>query len=69
MKTVKCAICGKLFDTSETRKYCSLSCSEAGRKLRRMIWKEENPAYMADYMRAYRRKKRGELKSGRPYTD
>lgn len=54
-KIVRCQICGKIFETSRpNKKYCSFSCKEAGRKLQRMKWAEENPHYNAEYMKKYR---------------
>ncbi len=57
-KVVKCLICGKDFETSRpNKKYCSFSCKEAGRTLRRMKWDEQNPKYSTSYMQKYRAKK------------
>lgn len=56
-KIIKCAICGTEFKTEKPRKkYCSLSCREAGAELRRMKWEEKNPHYVKEYMRKYRKK-------------
>lgn len=56
-KLVKCAICGKEFITNRpNKKYCGLSCSAAGVRLKRMNWEDRNPLYMTEYMRTYRRK-------------
>lgn len=55
MKKISCAICGKVFETGRpNKKYCSLSCKEAGRMLQRMKWRQTNPTYNKDYMRKYR---------------
>ena len=54
-KNVTCPICGAQFETSRpNKKYCSFSCKEAGRKLRRMKWEHDNPHYNAEYMKKYR---------------
>jgi endogenous inhibitor of DNA gyrase (YacG/DUF329 family) len=55
-KTVTCPICGKQFETNRpNKKYCSFTCKEAGRQLRRMKWAADNPNYSAEYMRKYRK--------------
>lgn len=60
MRTVICPICGKSFETARpNKKYCSLICREAGKQLKRLYWKEENPTYDADY---YREHKKGKSK-------
>lgn len=54
-KVITCPICGGKFKTSRpNKKYCSFSCKEAGRQLRRMEWEKENPHYNKNYMREYR---------------
>lgn len=59
MKVVTCRICGKAFETSRpNKKYCSFSCKEAGTRLRRMKWKDNNPGYETAYMREYRAKEK-----------
>ncbi len=58
-KQVTCSICGAVFTTRRpNRKYCSLNCKAAGDKLRRMKWNDENPGYINEYMRIYRKNKR-----------
>ena len=58
-KIKKCAICGKEFETTKpNKKYCSLSCKEAGKRLQRMKWEHENPDYNREYMREYMREHR-----------
>ena len=55
-KAVICPICGAQFVTERpNKKYCSFSCKEAGRKLRRMKWNDENPNYNKNYMKQYRK--------------
>jgi hypothetical protein len=50
-----CYICGAVFETARAnRKYCSLSCQAAGKKLQRMKWEQKNPQYFADRMRKRR---------------
>ena len=57
MKTVKCIICGKVFMTERpNKKYCSFSCKEAGRMVKRKAWEEENPTYNAAYQQHLRDK-------------
>lgn len=59
MKKIMCPICGTEFETNKpNKKYCSLTCKEAGQKLRRMNWKDNNPHYIAEYMRNYRAEKK-----------
>lgn len=54
-KKIKCPICGAEFETARpNKKYCSLSCKEAGRRLQRMKWEGENPSYNTEYQRNYR---------------
>lgn len=54
-KVVICPICGAEFETSRpNKKYCSFTCKEAGRQLRRMKWEAENLGYSKNYMREYR---------------
>lgn len=61
MKTVKCAICGREFETNRpNKKFCSFTCKEAGAKLRQMKWKDNNSNYSTEYMRKYRAAKKGE---------
>lgn len=57
-----CAICGKEFETARAcKKYCSLSCKEAGRIKNRLNWTDKNPDYMRvkmrEYMKEYRKRK------------
>ena len=55
-KIVSCSICGKQFETVRpNKKYCSFICKEAGHRLRRMMWKSDNPDYYKAYMREYRK--------------
>lgn len=55
MKVVKCAICGKVFQTARpNKKYCSFTCREAGRSVNRMKWNEANKGYITEYMRERR---------------
>lgn len=59
MKLVYCSICGKEFYTdAKNKKYCSLICKEAGRKLHKSLWDENNANYITEYMRTYRANKR-----------
>lgn len=59
MKTIKCAICGRQFETNRpNKKFCSFTCREAGEKLWRMQWEEKNPDYNKNYQRKYRERKR-----------
>ena len=52
-----CPICNSEFETARPHKiYCSLTCREAGRLMRRAAWKQANPGYQAEYMRAYRKR-------------
>lgn len=54
-KEIECPICGRIFETKKpNKKYCSFSCREAGRKLKRLQWEDENPTYNAEYMKEYR---------------
>ena len=54
-KKTTCLICGTEFETNRpNKKYCSFSCREAGRILRRMNWEAENPGYSKNYMKKYR---------------
>lgn len=54
-KVVKCAICDKWFETSRPhKKYCSFVCKEAGARLRRLKWEQNNPDYIKQYMQRYR---------------
>ena len=54
-KAITCPICGTEFETSRpNKKYCSYTCKEAGRKLKRMKWEAANPHYSAKYMKEYR---------------
>lgn len=56
-KKLICPICGTEFETNMPNKiYCSLTCKEANRILKRMKWKDSNPEYYKNYMRAYRTK-------------
>lgn len=55
-KLKKCEICGAEFETNRpNKKFCSLSCREAGRLVARMKWEERNPGYITDYMQKYRK--------------
>ena len=48
MKTVKCPICGREFTTNRpNKKFCGYSCKEAGEKLWRMKWNDNNPEYQS----------------------
>lgn len=50
-----CPVCGAEFETAKpNKKYCSISCREAGTMARRLQWETENKSYQADYMRKYR---------------
>lgn len=50
-----CPICGAEFETAKPNKrYCGLSCREAGEEVRRIKWQAENKTYQAEYMRKYR---------------
>lgn len=63
-KVVTCPICGAKIETIRpNKKYCSFSCKEAGRVLRRMEWEAAHPGYIKEYMRKYRtaQKKGGTL--------
>lgn len=61
MKTVKCNICGKVFQSKATNvKYCSLRCKYAGERARRERWKNKYPGYMREYMKNYRKKEETE---------
>ena len=63
VKTRKCALCGRDFETTRpNKKYCSLTCKEARQKLQRMKWKDANPDYYKGYMKKYRESdKEGDL--------
>ena len=64
MQKKTCPICGAEFQTQQkSKRYCSFTCREAGRILRRMKWERDNPDYYANYMRAYR-KRRGNSNEG-----
>lgn len=59
MKNRKCKICGADFETEQpNRKYCGLSCREAGRIYSQLKRKDKNPAYFTEYMRKYRRERK-----------
>lgn len=59
-KIVKCAICGREFETARpNKKYCSFNCKEAGAKVRRMKWEDQNPRYSMEYMKKYRAAQKG----------
>ena len=59
MKTVICPICGTEYQTNKpNKKYCSFACKEAGERLQRTKWEARNAGYMAEYMKAYRRKEK-----------
>lgn len=65
MKKVVCPICGAEFETARpNKKYCSFSCKEAGRQLRRMMWGAANPDYSKAYMQQYRKAKNAEAQNG-----
>lgn len=54
MAEKNCVMCGKAFTTDRPHKrYCSLTCREAGAKYKRMKWLEKNPGYYAEYNRHY----------------
>lgn len=56
-KKVKCAICGKEFNTLHKNvKYCSLECRAIGRAYKQRIWNSSKDNYMREYMREYRSK-------------
>ena len=60
MRTVKCPICGKDFQTARpNKKYCSFACKEAALLLRRVKWKQTHPDYNKEYMRQYRTARKG----------
>lgn len=60
-KLKKCLICGTEFETSRpNKKYCSFTCKEAGRQIRRMKWEADNVGYNTEYMRKYRKGKKGQ---------
>ncbi len=57
MKRKKCVVCGELFHSKvNTARYCSEECRESGQLANRAKWKGDNPDYMKNYMRKYRRK-------------
>lgn len=59
-RIIKCRICGKEFTTRwPNRKYCSLSCRDAGERLRRMKWTAANPDYYTTYRRQTDQEKDG----------
>lgn len=63
MKTVICSICGKSFETSKpNKKYCGFTCKEAAIKIRRFAWEKENPDYIKNYMRKYRKAQKEKIK-------
>lgn len=58
-KKIVCLICGREFETKRpNKKYCSFTCKEAGRKIRRMEWENQNPHYNTEYMKKYRMAKK-----------
>lgn len=60
VKKKVCPICGAEFETAKpNKKYCGLSCREAGEEARRLKWEAENRTYHAEYMRKYRAAKKG----------
>ena len=59
-KEVICPMCGAKFKTGRpNKKYCCFVCKEAGARLQRMKWKDENPDYYKDYMQQYRTERKG----------
>lgn len=61
LKKVVCPICGTEFETQKpNKKYCSLSCREASRVIKRKLWEAKNPDYFTTYIRQYRERKRNE---------
>ena len=55
VKKKVCPICGTEFETAKpNKKYCGLSCREAGEEARRLRWEAVNKTYHAEYMRKYR---------------
>lgn len=61
-KKIICPICGAQFETSRpNKKYCSFTCKAAGAKVKRIKWENENPDYIKNYMKQYRKNK-GESK-------
>lgn len=64
-KVIVCAICGKEFTTvANNRKYCSIMCREVGRTKNRMLWKDKNPGYYAEYSRERRKAADNESPNG-----
>lgn len=60
MRVITCPICGRSFETVRSNaKYCSLSCREAGRQIKRLDWEERNPRYNSNYYHEH--KERTEL--------
>lgn len=58
-RTKTCPICGAEFDTAKPNKrYCSISCREAGGLAKRIRWEANNASYHAEYMRRYRAEKK-----------
>ena len=65
-KLVICPICERSFVTNRPhKKYCSLTCRDAGRILQRMKWDEANPHYNRDYSRIRRAKKTPAIEDAR----
>ena len=57
-KLVTCKMCGKEFMTAKPNKqYCSIACREAGGRLARLRWEDNNPEYNKAYMQKYRKEK------------
>ena len=55
-KNITCKICGAKFNSvSDNAKYCSPACRDQGAKEKRKNWEAENPNYMKDKMREYRK--------------
>ena len=55
-RKVKCAICGVEFETQKPNiKYCSFTCKDAGRRLKRAKWEDAHAGYNAEYARNKRR--------------
>lgn len=54
MKKKVCPVCGAVFETiKRNKKYCSLTCREAGKKVKAKTWHDNNPDYMKKYSREY----------------
>ena len=66
IKTQTCPICGKTFSTGKGVKYCTDYCRAIGKANKQREWrlahpdyyrrwKEKNPGYHKEYLRAYRK--------------